>query len=527
MTASTSTLSSDTTVVRNGFRTSWEDPPLECSAANLAPFSLPQEVLVYEPDPGDVVCQFTNGDRERKIHVNIELEDAEKASLKDLQKEAKRTGKVFYPSITVMATRYLSRARGDVKKAIKLMEATQAWRSSYFGAGPVTDAQVLEDLKLGIVYFTGRDKSLRPAIIVRPMRIPSQWYKDKCIDRFIRILIFCMEYMLRYMLLPGRVENLNLIVDLKGLGITQVPIAALTDVYKVMSHHYVGRAYRFYIVNMGGVLSYLASPVKSLMTDRQRQKICIVDKVADLRQDFALHHLEEDLGGSKPPVTSFFPFPVQAGPFEAGCAKGPDACAFPNAHRCLSEEAAQGHLWDTKKNRKDNLAVSYSEEAYDIFVGCNYAVPSCCPVPQRIRDAQEAEEAARRAAEIACEAPAVGSEAKLCQGEGREASASASTGLSDRDDLQVLGPVDPTADKAISGRTELGQADLQGPGALQSLYVDPGDVPEEGSSDSEASVVPRPRPWICAQASDFNRASAELDSTSMTPFGRSIWCCRC
>merc|ERR1719171_697240 len=103
-----------------------------------------------------------------------------------------------------MATRFLSRARGDPKKAVKLMEATQAWRTDYFKAGPVEDSdELIEDLGHGIVYFTGRDRALRPTIIVRANRIPQQWYKEKRIDKLIRVLIFCMEYMLRYMLVPG------------------------------------------------------------------------------------------------------------------------------------------------------------------------------------------------------------------------------------------------------------------------------------------------------------------------------------
>lgn len=36
-----------------------------------------------------------------------------------------------------------------------------------------------------------------------------------------------MEYMLRYLVVPGRVENLCVIVDMKGVGLSQVARCAL------------------------------------------------------------------------------------------------------------------------------------------------------------------------------------------------------------------------------------------------------------------------------------------------------------
>lgn len=49
-------------------------------------------------------------------------------------------------------------------------EATQEWRKNYFRGGPITDSSVFEDMKHGIVYFTGRDRDLRPAMVVRGRR---------------------------------------------------------------------------------------------------------------------------------------------------------------------------------------------------------------------------------------------------------------------------------------------------------------------------------------------------------------------
>merc|ERR1719223_2203240 len=198
-----------------------------------------------------------------------------------------------------MATRFLSRGRGDAKRALTLMTETQAWREKYFSAGPIVDADVRDDMRHGIVYFVGRDKDLRPTIICRANRIPDQWFKEKAADRLIRIIVFCMEYMVRYMLAPGKIEGNNLIVDLKGIGPTQVPFTELKKLYSVTSHHYIGRVFKFYVVNMSYWFSSISGFVMKMLTDRQRQKINILSDVSALRDDYALHQLEEDHGGSR------------------------------------------------------------------------------------------------------------------------------------------------------------------------------------------------------------------------------------
>jgi len=305
------------------------------------------------------------------------MTELELEQLKKLQDEIKRRGVTFMPSIAAMATRFLSRARGDTAKAIKLMQATQSWRQEFF-TKPVTDEAVKEDMKHGIVYFCGRDFAMRPTIVVRAIRIPQQWYKDKRIDKLINVLIFSMEYMIRYMIVPGSIENNCLIIDLKGLTISQVPLGALTEVYKVMSHHYIGRVFKFYICNLSMGLSTMAGMAKALLTDRQKQKLVFLDNVKELRKEFALHQLEEDLGGSRPVITEFFPFPMPAGPFDRGYDKGPDANAIPGGHTVLTRAGARGHLWDTRLSRGENMRLEYSPEAPEFFRRCNLPIPPSC-----------------------------------------------------------------------------------------------------------------------------------------------------
>lgn len=74
-------------------------------------------------------------------------------------------------------------------------------------------------LRHGFAYFVGRDRALRPALVFRAARVPQQWRKDFDIDRLLRVLIFCMEVLLRFMVVPGRVETSCLIVDLQDISV--------------------------------------------------------------------------------------------------------------------------------------------------------------------------------------------------------------------------------------------------------------------------------------------------------------------
>jgi len=365
----------------NGFTAVDDLQPLDIQEDNIAPFSLPQEALTFVPDDLALISQFAGGDQERKIHCNLELRPDEFEQVKALQEEAKRLGRAYYTSITVMATRYISYARGNAPKAIAMMDETQAWRTEYFGKGPLSDAQLIDDLSHGILYFTGRDNALRPILVIRAERLPAAWHKDGTgVTRLIKMLVFCMEYLRRYMFIPGKVENLVVLCDLKNLGITDVPLKALKNIYSVLSHHYIVRVFRFYIVNMSYMLGTLVSLVKPILTDRQRQKLNFLKSTSECKDFCALHHLEDDLGGTRPKLTKFFPFPLLPGPFGLGSTASPTVNAVPNCHKALTLEGFRGRVWDTTLDNAVNSQYEYTEFAEDIFNQCGIPIPPNCPV---------------------------------------------------------------------------------------------------------------------------------------------------
>ena len=95
-------------------------------------------------------------------------------------------------------------------------------------------------LENGFIRIGGRDKNLRPYVIVTvtiaqkdkvsffdkniddPYNFHLQTIKDA--EGQVSNLLYILEYMRKYMMVPGKVENTVVLVDLKGLSIYDVPV---------------------------------------------------------------------------------------------------------------------------------------------------------------------------------------------------------------------------------------------------------------------------------------------------------------
>ena len=287
----------------NGIPALPEPVTIQVQESNIAAFSLPQECISYVPEPGAVICRFENGVCERMISCNTELSKDELSMLQAFQEEVVKQKKAFCPSLINAAVRYLNDT-GSVEDALQNMEETQAWRLSYFKQ-PILDTDLLDDLKRGLIYFCGRDKALRPALVLRASRVPIGMPSEQ----FGRLFVFCMEYFFRYMMVPGRVENVVVLVDLKDVSYSQIPgVAALMELKEVLSKQDAGRVFCFYVCNMPFIVRAITSVVQAAMTEKQRQKMRFVSDARPVQHAFpSLRCLKLSLWvGSKEMISNDF-----------------------------------------------------------------------------------------------------------------------------------------------------------------------------------------------------------------------------
>merc|ERR1712137_112252 len=178
-----------------------------------------------------------------------------------------------------------------------------------------------------------------------------------------------------YMSVPGIVESFSVLIDLAGLGATQIPLSTLKEVHKKMGSHYVVRGFKTYIVNMSPFFKGVFALAKNILNERQNQKLCVITNKSELLKDYAAHQIEKDFGGTMKTIYESYPFQMNPGPFTPGYMKGPNKDAIPNVHKAFLPHALCGQLWDPALRREENIQLQYSQMAATIFKNCGLPVP--------------------------------------------------------------------------------------------------------------------------------------------------------
>jgi hypothetical protein len=77
-----------------------------------------------------------------------------------------------------------------------------------------------DELNKGYVYIYKRDKSFRPIFVLNVAKLKSSKVKP---ELALEMSTYFVQFLITRVLVPGRVENWISIVDMKGVGITEIP----------------------------------------------------------------------------------------------------------------------------------------------------------------------------------------------------------------------------------------------------------------------------------------------------------------
>ena len=83
------------------------------------------------------------------------------------------------------------------------------------------------------------------------------------------------------MFIPGQVECLNIIYDLGGMGLTDVPVNSLKSVVQAISANYGGRLYKLWLLNAPGTIYFSWKVIKNFLDPITVDKINIIKKNTD------------------------------------------------------------------------------------------------------------------------------------------------------------------------------------------------------------------------------------------------------
>ena len=100
-------------------------------------------------------------------------------------------------------------------------------------------------------------------------------------EAVLRAIVFVQEEVIENMFIPGQVECWNIIYDLGGMGITDVPVNALKSAVQQISANYGGRLYKLWLLNSPSTIFFSWKVVKNFLDPVTVDKISIVKKNTD------------------------------------------------------------------------------------------------------------------------------------------------------------------------------------------------------------------------------------------------------
>jgi len=372
-------------------------------------YLLPPEVLLFEPSPEEI---FQGGNAEggdRQIFMNTPLTERENASLRDLHKalQEKTTGDGSFPEyMAPHALRILQQSKYNTRKAMKLMETCLTDRVQRL---PISEADVFEDLRRGFMYWHGRDRKCRLCLVIRLERM-GPLISDSA--RAIRLVIFVLEYAIKFAMAPGRVENWVVILDLENVtrvvSLLSIPgiVSTATMIANALENIYCGRMAWMQIVNMPGKRGTLTKLVNGAIPAEKKHKVNVVDKAASaLKGRFEPHQVEARYGGTAPDLAPEETYPFHFFPGATGKNAKQGISAESSLHAFTNRPMQQGVLWDNSSPETKQAWISKPQSltkpaAQALSALSEKRQEACSDVARWMELAEEAEEAQESAGEM-------------------------------------------------------------------------------------------------------------------------------
>lgn len=269
---------------------------------------IPLRAFCYAPADAEIMEELLGKPIRRVFTFPLEAYTPnEKQSLKQLFQYCIEKKYIFPPEYTyVEMLRQLQGQDYNVEKAFAEIAHEIEWKRSNL---PVPlDADVKEVLNSGFIYIHGRDNKYRPLIFLNPGRF------DKAkMASYQKAMKFFMEYISGSLVVPGRLESWNIVVDCGEIQMTKIPFD-LKSLFEFIKGVYRCRLYKLYIVNMGVVFTMCWNIARLVIGGTIEAKATKVDsndgKYDKLFERVNRKQVEKKYGGEAPDLKEGEYFPV-------------------------------------------------------------------------------------------------------------------------------------------------------------------------------------------------------------------------
>ena len=225
----------------------------------------------------------------------------EKTKLSQFYEYESKNKNINYPSDWQESDtmRILQAVDYDIKKAYTNIIENIQWLESI----PKTiDDKTIYILNSGFMYVHGRDHHFRPVIFCSIKKVKNLLSENYTFEDISRSIIYLMNYVMDYLLIPGQIENWIIFVDFEGVGVTD-----LGDFQKILNtlSKRRGRVFKNFFVNIGSFLKFsLKAVIKMVSSVAKKSVILGSDELHKINELISQDNLEQKYGGKAPNVTA-------------------------------------------------------------------------------------------------------------------------------------------------------------------------------------------------------------------------------
>ena len=250
------------------------------------------EILLPDSDPKKNYRFIFNGQPKTEY---------EQRKLNEYNDYELKHGKLSYPNFWLESDtmRILQASEYNLEKTYKSI--TEA--INFINSNPlIINNKIISLLNSGIMYVYGRDHHFRPLIIVSVKAYLNAVRKDKySFEDINKSVIFLLNYIFKYLLVPGQIENWITIIDFKGAGASDI-----SDFKKLITtlNSYRGRVFRNFFINVEGFLKIAVKAAINMFGSSSAKKLKILgsDELNEMQKIISPSNIQKKYGGNAPDV---------------------------------------------------------------------------------------------------------------------------------------------------------------------------------------------------------------------------------
>ena len=259
--------------------------------------ALPTEEMYRYFPPKEEVITIDKSDPKnnyRYIFNGQQKTQFEQQKFYQLKEYESRNGIIDYPPTWLESDtmRLLQASEFDIKKAYITIKENIEWLNTI--PKDIND-KIIHLLNSGFLYVHGRDRHFRPIIIVAVKMVKVIISQNYTFDDISRAIIYLTNYAIKYLLIPGQIENWIVIVDFDNVGLSD--IGEFKKILSTLSKHR-GRVFKNYFVNITGLIKIsIKTAVKVFSSVAKKLIILGPNELNKTQEIISPENIEKKYGG--------------------------------------------------------------------------------------------------------------------------------------------------------------------------------------------------------------------------------------